>query len=132
MPRIISQRARQGMRDVNDILESVKKEHPYSRRSAEKIRGGKPRASDPRRIILVKIVTTGFPRYCIFLLLSLLLLAMIHACSSGGKKTSELLEKAVRQAERGSHWYERGCYTKAEKHFAKALELNRPWTIFPP
>ena len=60
--------------------------------------------------------------------LAVCLLALIlgPACGGGEKKKDPvLIAESKRLASQGSYWYERGCYSRAERFFFQAMETAR-------
>jgi tetratricopeptide (TPR) repeat protein len=58
--------------------------------------------------------------------LGALLLTLTVACGGGPKnKLPPRLTEVKRLAAEGSHWFERGCFKRAERYFSQALEASR-------
>jgi len=61
------------------------------------------------------------------LLCLIFLLSLFSACGGGANKKPdpELIAEAKSLATQGSYWYNRGCYSRAERYFFQALETSR-------
>ena len=67
-------------------------------------------------------------RHVFVRILFALLLSMVIVAGCGGARgpqDPELIQKAQNLAAQGSHWYNRGCFDRAEQFFYQAMETSR-------